>query len=395
MTHPQRDPLDALRIGDGPFDPDPAFAAALRAHVERALLNPVEEPMTSTLAERRTGIRLHTITPRLTVTDARRAVEFCVAAFGAARRNEPVVMPDGRIGHAELALGDSVVMISDEWPEDGLLAPVHRGGPSVSLRLETPDPDAVVAAALGAGATLERPVTDEPYGRGGVVVDADGHRWIVARGVPTARPGDVVYASLWAPDPERTRRFFGDVIGDLGPLGTAAGAMATLMCCYEVLDVDAAVALVRAAGGTADEPRDEPHGRTVDCVDDQGIPFALHTGPGTPPPAGPLTYVELQVPDEGRARAFYGTVLGWGFQPGTEPGYWHPLGPEGGFAAPMTGLVGGAAQARVVPAFQVPDLAAAVADVRAAGGEAADPGDRGYGGATCVDDQGTPFHLLA
>jgi len=71
------DPLDALRAGDGPVDPDPAFAAALRARVERALLEPVEEPMTSTLAERRSTARLHTLTPRLTVVDARRAVEFC------------------------------------------------------------------------------------------------------------------------------------------------------------------------------------------------------------------------------------------------------------------------------------------------------------------------------
>ena len=388
------DPLDALRAGDGPVDPDPAFAAALRARVERALLEPVEEPMTSTLAERRSTARLRTLTPRLTVVDARRAVEFCVAAFGATRRNEPVVAPDGRIGHVEVALGDSVVMITEEWPEDGLLAPVRRGGPSLSLRLETPDPDGVVAAALEAGATLERPVTDEPYGRGGVVVDGDGHRWIVARGVPAARPGDVVYASLWAPDADRTRRFFGGVLGDLGLLGTAEAQAPTLMCCYEVPDADAAAALVRAAGGVADEPRDEPHGRTVDCVDDQGIPFALHTRAGTPPLAGPLAYVELRVPDEGRARAFYGTVLGWGFQPGSAPGYWHPLRPDGEFTAPMTGLVGGAAHGRVVPTFRVPDLAVAVAEVRAAGGEAGEPAD-GYGGAACVDDQGGEFHLLA
>jgi predicted enzyme related to lactoylglutathione lyase len=303
------------------------------------------------------------------------------------------VTPDGRIGHVELALGDSVLMITEEWPEDGLLAPVRRGGASLSLRLETPDPDGVVAAALTSGATLERPVTDEPYGRGGVVVDADGHRWIVSRGMPVARPGDIIYASLWAPDPDRTRRFFGDLLGDLGPLGTATAAAATLMCCYEVADIDAAVTVVRAAGGSAAEPRDEPHGRTADCVDDQGIPFALHAGPGTPPLGGPLAYVELRVPDEGRARAFYGTVLGWGFQPGSVHGYWHPLSPEGGFTSPMTGLIGGAAQARVVPTFRMPDVAAGVDAVVAAGGEVADRDPRGYGGAACVDDQGAPFHL--
>lgn len=386
------DPFDALRVGDGPVDPDPAFAAALRARIERALL--WEEPMTSTTITQTAVTRMHTVTPRLTVVDARRAVEFCVAAFGGVPRTEPMVLPDGRIGHVEVALGDSVVMITEEWPEDGLLAPVRRGGTSLSLRVETPDPDAVVAAAVAAGARLERPVTDQPYGRGGVVVDADGHRWIVSRGVPAARPGDVVYASLWAPDADRTRRFFGAVLGDLGALGTAESEVVTLMCCYEVADVDGAVAAARAAGGTADEPRDEPYGRTADCVDDQGIPFALHTGAGTPLLAGPLTYVELRVPDAGRARAFYGTVLGWGFQPGNAPGYWHPQRPEGGFTAPVAGLVGGAARARVVPTFSVPDVAAAVAAVRAAGGEAEAPAD-GYGGAPCVDDQGAPFHLNA
>ncbi|MBV9923231.1 MAG: hypothetical protein JOY78_20595 [Pseudonocardia sp.] len=388
------DPLDALRADDGPVDPDPVFAAALRARVERALLEPVEEPMT--VATRPTVTRMHTLTPRLTVVDARRSVEFCTAAFGATRRGEPVVAPDGRVGHVEIAMGDSVVMITEEWPEDGLLAPVRRGGPSLSLRLETPDPDGVVAAALAAGARLERPVVEEPYGRGGVVVDGDGHRWIVARARPAARPGDVVYASLWAPDADRARRFFGGVLGDLSGLGTAEAQAPALMCCYEVPDVDTAVALVRAAGGTADGPREEPHGRTVDCVDDQGIPFALHTGAGTPPLAGPLAHVELRVPDEGRARAFYGTVLGWGFEPGSAAGYWHPLRPDGGFTAPMTGLVGGATPGRVVPTFRVPDLAAAVAEVRAAGGEAGEAGEAADGyGVACVDDQGAEFHLRA
>ena len=139
------------------------------------------------------------------------------------------------------------------------------------------------------------------------------------------------------------------------------------MCCYEVPDVDAAVVAVRAAGGTADDPRDEPHGRTADCVDDQGIPFALHTGYYPPLPESPLAYAELRVPDATRARAFYGTVLGWGFEPGGAPGYWHPRRPDGEFPAPMFGLVGGAAEARVVPTFRVADVAAAVAAVRAGG----------------------------
>ena len=384
------DPLDALRVGSGPVDPDPAFAAALRARLERALLSPVEDPVTSTVANPRTITRLHTLTPYLAVVDARASVDFYVAAFGATRRDEPIVMPDGRIGHVEVAVGDSVLMLAEEFPEIGLRAPVNRGGASQSLRLETPDPDAVVAAAVAAGAVLDRPVADSPYGRGGSIVDADGHRWMVSRQVPVAQPGDVIYASLWAPDAGRTRRFFEAVLGSLGALGTADAQAPAFLCCYEVADVDAAVTLVRAAGGTADGPRDEPHGRTADCVDDQGIPFALHAG-HTPPLAGPLTYVELRVPDAVRARAFYGTVLGWGFQPGSEQGYWHPRRHDGDLTTPMMGLMGGAAEARAVPTFRVPDVGAAGAAVRAAGGQAGER--RPYGGPACVDDQGAPFHL--
>ena len=389
MIDPHHDPFDALRSVGGPVDPDPAFAAALRARVERALL--WEEPMTSTLTTPRTTPRMHTLTPYLAVVDARASIAFYVAAFGAVRRGDPYVMPDGRIGHVEVGIGDTVLMLADEFPEMGLLAAVTRGGPSASLRLETPDPDGVVAAAVAAGAVLERPVTEAPYGRGGVVVDPDGTRWMVSREAPTAHAGDVVYASLWAPDGGRTRRFFDGVLGGLGALGTADAPTAGLMCCYEVADVDAAVAAVRAAGGTADDPREEPHGRTADCVDDQGIPFALHTGYYPPLPESPLAYAELRVPDATRARAFYGTVLGWGFEPGGEAGYWHPRRPDGGFPAPVFGLVGGAAEARVVPTFRVPDVAAAVAEVRARGGQVAAGDERG--GTPCVDDQGTPFHL--
>jgi uncharacterized glyoxalase superfamily protein PhnB/predicted enzyme related to lactoylglutathione lyase len=390
------DPLDALRVGPGPVDPDPAFATALRARIERALLDPLEDPMTTSVAETTTDpgtvARLHTVTPYLVAVDARASVAFYIAAFGAVPRGEPIVMPDGRVGHVEVALGDSVLMLADEFPELGLRAPASRGGPSQSLRLETSDPDGVVAAAVAAGAVLERPVADSPYGRGGVVDDLDGHRWMVSSEAPVARPGDVIYASLWAPDAARTRRFYDEVLGSLGSLGTAEAETPILMCCYEVVDVDAAITLVRAAGGAAGEPREESHGRTADCVDDQGIPFAVHAG-HTPPMAGPLQYIELRVPDALRARAFYGTVLGWGFQPGSVADYWHPLRHDGGMTAPVTGLLGGAERATVVPTFAVADIGARIAAVRSAGGQVADRDAGGYSGVTCTDDQGAPFHL--
>ena len=217
------DPLDALHTPLEPADPDPAFAADLRARIERALLHPEDSTMTSTLNSPTradpAAARLHAITPYLAVTDARAAVAFYTTAFGARPRGEPIVMPDGRVGHVEVLLGDSVLMMADEFPEIGLVAPANRGGVSQSLRLEVADPDAVVAAAVAAGGTLERPVTDSPYGRGGVVLDPSGHRWMVSREAPVsqeavgARPGDVVYAALWRPDVQRAERFYAAVLG--------------------------------------------------------------------------------------------------------------------------------------------------------------------------------------
>lgn len=405
------DPLDALLDPIRPVDPDPAFARALRNRLERAVLDLPEEPVTATL-ETRSDVRLHTLTPYLAVVDARAAVAFYVDAFGARRRDEPIVMPDGRVGHVEVAIGDSVLMLADEYPEMGLVAPLNRGGPSQSLRLEVPDPDAVVAAAVAAGATLERPVTDSPYGRGGTVVDASGHRWMVSCDAPVARPGEVVYASLWTRDIERADRFYPAVLGwELagdhhgqgrqvanltGRIGLFGGQRPTLFLCFAVPDVEAATRVVRAAGGTAEEPSDTPYGRIANCVDDQGLPFAVSQGPGAPGPAEPggLSYVELRVPDAGRARAFYGTVLGWGFLPGADEDYWHPTVAGGAFPSPFAGLVGGHDVASVVPGFSVPDVTAAVAAIRAAGGRAPDPVVGRHGvGAHCTDDQGAPFAL--
>jgi uncharacterized glyoxalase superfamily protein PhnB len=413
------DPFDALRAPAETVAPDPAFATALRARIERALLDRGEETsVTSTLSTPSTSTdpaaaRLHALTPYLAVTDARAAVDFYETALGARRRGEPIEMPDGRVGHVEVLLGDSVLMLADEYPELGLVAPANRGGVSQSLRLEVTDPDAVVAAAVAAGGTLERPVADSPYGRGGVVTDPSGHRWMIYREVPSGRPGDVVYASLWRPDVQRADDFYRDVLGWRTTAGSGAqgrhvtGLIAdlglwggqprsTTLACYLVPDVDAAVALVRAAGGTASDPTQQPDGRLADCVDDQGIPFALASA-GTPPdPAEPggLSYLELRVPDAIAARAFYSTVLGWRFFPGGDPGHWHMSGPSGNTVRPWLGLSGGHPDAVVVPTFTVVDAAAAADAVRAAGGRAGDPTPGRHGiTVAATDDQGAAIVL--
>ncbi|MFC4946142.1 VOC family protein [Pseudonocardia sp. GCM10023141] len=419
------DPFDALRAPVRPVDPDPAFAAALRSRIERALLDPQEPAMTTTTDRPTTlaPVRLHALTPYLAVTDARAAVAFYVEVFGATRRGEPIVMPDGRVGHVEVTLGDSVLMLADEYPEIGLVAPVGRGGPSQSLRLEVSDPDAVVARAVAAGAVLDRPVTDSPDGRGGSVLDPSGHRWMIAREPATSRAGDIGYASLWRPDVVVAERFYHSVFGwtveSAGhPQGRRVTGLRThlgmfggqqqpsLFPCFAVPDVDVAVVLVRAAGGTAEDPVTEEFGRVAGCVDDQGLQFAMYSAPAASMTAGgdaaeivpgavELDYAELRVPDATRARAFYGTVLGWRFVPGADPGYWHMEVAAGGHTRPMTGLAGGHDEPSVLPTFTVPDLEAAVAAVRVAGGTATDPAGTRHGtSAACTDDQGAPFLLL-
>lgn len=168
------DPFDSLRMPVTPVDPDPHFATQLRARLERAVLQPQGTAMTTA------ATTAHTLGCYIAVDDARRALDFYAEAFDARRRGEPYVMDDGRIGHAELAIGDSVLMLADEFPEIDMLSPRTRGGPSQSLYLRVADVDATVRRAVDAGARLERAPADYPYGRNGVVIDPSGHRWMIS-----------------------------------------------------------------------------------------------------------------------------------------------------------------------------------------------------------------------
>ena len=119
------------------------------------------------------------ITPYLVVQGAEAAIDFYRRAFGA---EEILRMPMGdRIGHAEIRIGDSVVMLADEFPEMDALGPASRGGPTSSLLLYTEDVDAVFARAVAAGGKAERPPQDQFYGdRMGTLLDPFGQRWSVA-----------------------------------------------------------------------------------------------------------------------------------------------------------------------------------------------------------------------
>jgi len=118
-------------------------------------------------------------TPYLVVRDGEKAIDFYKRAFGA---TEVMRMPgpDGKIGHADLAIGKGHVMLADESPEMGHRSPGSFGGTPVTIVLYVKKVDDVVKAAVDAGAKLMRPVTDEFYGdRMGTVTDPFGHVWHV------------------------------------------------------------------------------------------------------------------------------------------------------------------------------------------------------------------------
>jgi uncharacterized glyoxalase superfamily protein PhnB len=433
------DPLDVLRLPALPESPDPRFASRLRARLERVLdlpegvtvidlaLEDLEPPAPAAAAP-------SVLAPYLAVRGAEAALRWYADVLDARPLGAPIVMPDGRIGHAELQIGGATLMLSEEHPEIGVAAPDPARGVAVTIHLTVSDVDTTMDRALAAGARLERPPSDHDYGRNGVLRDPFGHRWMLSTEpapapapedtpAPVAdrqqgglRHGDIGYASLWVPDAARAAVFFEAVLGWRWAPGAGEqhrqvegltlhhglwGGVepATLFCCFAVRDVDAAVEAVRSAGGAAGPPEAAAFGTVSNCEDDQGQPFAVFEPPGgtadpstpglDPSRPGDLTYVTMEVPDSARARAFYGAVLGWRFAPGSVEDGWQVESP-----APLVGLSGGHSRPVVVPFYRVADITAAVGLVRDRGGTATDPEAQPYGiTATCADDQGTRFYL--
>lgn len=119
----------------------------------------------------------HSVTPYLCCREAARAIEFYGKALGAVELMR-MPGPEGRIGHAELRIGDSRVMLADEYPDMDFLSPQARGGTAVHLHVYVKDVDAMVERAVGAGARLVREVKDQFYGdRSGSIADPFGHVW--------------------------------------------------------------------------------------------------------------------------------------------------------------------------------------------------------------------------
>ncbi len=132
----------------------------------------------------------HSVTAYLTVDDAAAAIDFYKAAFGA---EEVMRMPMGdKIGHADIVIGDSHIMLSDEFPDMDKLGPKARGGATSSLMIYVENADAAFDQAVAAGATAIRPVEDQFYGdRSGWVKDPFGHEWTLSTHIEDVSPEEM------------------------------------------------------------------------------------------------------------------------------------------------------------------------------------------------------------
>jgi PhnB protein len=121
----------------------------------------------------------HNVTPYLIISGAARALDFYKKVFGATERMR-MASPGGKVGHAEISIGDSVIMLADEHLEMGARAPGAFGGAAVSIMLYVEDVDATVQTAVAQGAKVLRPIEDKFYGdRTGTIEDPFGHQWHV------------------------------------------------------------------------------------------------------------------------------------------------------------------------------------------------------------------------
>jgi PhnB protein len=133
----------------------------------------------------------HTVTPYLAVEDAAEAIDYYKKVFGAKERVR-MDAPGGKIGHAELEVGDSLVMLSDPFPQASTKPPQELGGTSVSVFLYVEDVDAVVKQAVDSGATITMEVADQFWGdRMGTFRDPFGHSWSVATHVEDVPPEEM------------------------------------------------------------------------------------------------------------------------------------------------------------------------------------------------------------
>ena len=298
------DPFESLREPNVPLAPRPTFAADLRRRLVALI---AADESTASVAPHRevreyTPARLHALTPYLACRDAERAIAWYIEVFDARLLSDPIIMDDGRVGHSELRVGDSVFFLADEYPEENHRSPLALGGSSVGFQLHVPDADATYERALQQGATSLRPLGEHYGARSGVIRDPFGHRWFVSTAlepddvpvedVPGRRYGDVGYITLHVADGERARRFYEALFGWQTVPGYMPGAFHVssvtppsgidpsgddtgVRLYFRVDDIETAVARVRELGGQVLNVTDYESGGNAECVDDQGLRFDL------------------------------------------------------------------------------------------------------------------------
>jgi uncharacterized glyoxalase superfamily protein PhnB len=143
-------------------------------------------------------VNIHEAFPYLRLQGAAEAIEFYRKAFGATELLR-LTEPGGRIGHAEIKVGGTVLMLSDEYPEHGIRGPATLGGTTFAMHLHCSNVDALIERALQAGATLVRPAEDQFYGeRSGMIRDPFGHEWLLGHSIEQVSPDEMQrrYAEL-------------------------------------------------------------------------------------------------------------------------------------------------------------------------------------------------------
>ena len=265
MTDPFEDLLEPVV----PVDPDPRFAAGLRALLEAAFVRP-----NSGGAMPATAVQGDVVYASLWSPDAARAAAFYHSVLGWQIRSD---------GRAVEGLDQHLGLWSSERRTTFLSHAVS-------------DMDAAIARVRAAGGTAGEAV-EEPYGLSAMCVDNQGLPFALHHSAPAARPstfaqGEIVYLTVHVRDSASAREFYGSVFGWTFTPGSVSDGWqvegpttmfgmhgghseAAVLPLYAVSDVVAAVARVRAAGGTATDPVQMPYGITSDCSDDQGVQFYL------------------------------------------------------------------------------------------------------------------------
>jgi PhnB protein len=136
-------------------------------------------------------MQIHEVFAYLRARNGEAAIAFYRAAFGATEKFR-LVEPGGRLGHAELMFGDTIIMLSEEFPEYGIHAPDPDGPSTFAIHLHVDDADGVIAAAVGLGATLVRAPTDAFHGeRSGTIRDPFGYDWIIGHSIEEVTPEEM------------------------------------------------------------------------------------------------------------------------------------------------------------------------------------------------------------